>query len=816
MLRNAPYGSAVVSRRRIAVAALALLLLLLTAAQAEALSPTGAAAESPPNVNPELEASSAGLAVRTAQSSVRLASPASTVLVYRGNGSYDTGYANNTYEALEQATGRSVESATSLLGLGNSTCVILQLNNEPFDAGQTSALQTYMQQGGVVIGVGEYSEYDWAADATYNALAASVGASLSLQENTLDGDFHETSNIGSSKFSTGVTSLSYAATAGLTVGTGAHTIASTVGGVPFIGEQAIGSGALVLLGDSNVLSDESGGGYSSSDNGTLAQNLCGGGSRFSRPWPARGYGYSFENQGMDSYAANAGLHPSDVLVPSNLAATFADWRRHTLLDGSLPGRFIEELEALTGLGTMGRFWSAMKGGTCFGLALSGGRFADQVDSVFSPGEGRSDATWNVGSGPSASMLLPKPAEGESSLYNEQFLQIDANDFVTQFSTEVQRSWDRQRSAFANASTGVTALREQLESVMGGGDDLYGPLSSAPDTNFAMITLMARDSQSYGHEVLAYSFEEPAEGALKIDVWDNNFPDEHHYILVNSDGTWDYGDAPYAIHDGYRYFGSTYSLRPRGGYSLGNLYVLPVFNPAGLHLYPGSGSSIVDVGAEGTAVSATDGGGEGVSGIPVVSGEPAYAGESFIFETGDGSLDLTGANPSLEVRGADAFMSLTASGATHVTEDSGEGVISGTGGSLDLSVVRDDVGVVSEGMGSLGMSDTGGVSGTADASGHAQITVEFDDEGELGRATLFSGATTPGTKLVFTAAEVETVQGGGSPPGAPPGSPPTSTMAPPPSVTLSSPAPKCKKGWRRKKVGGKVRCVKRHHRRHHHR
>jgi hypothetical protein len=353
MLKNVTHGSAVVTRRAIGVAALALLLLLVTAAPSEALSPTGEAAGSAPHIKPELDASSAGPAAWAAQTSVRLASPGSTVLVYRGNESYDTGYGNGSYEELEQATGSSVESATTLSDLGTSACVILQLNNEPFDAGQTSTLQTYMQQGGIVIGVGEYSEYDWAADETFNALAASVGANLSLQDNTLDGEFHETSNIGSSKFSTGVTSLSYAATAGLNVGTGAHTIASTVGGVPFIGEQAIGSGALVLLGDSNVLSDESGGGYFSNDNGVLAENLCGGGGRFSRPWPAAGYGYSFPNQGMNSYAANAGLHPSDILVPSNLAVTFADWRRHTLLSGILPGRFVEELEAATGLGTMG-------------------------------------------------------------------------------------------------------------------------------------------------------------------------------------------------------------------------------------------------------------------------------------------------------------------------------------------------------------------------------------------------------------------------------------------------------------------------------
>jgi hypothetical protein len=757
-----------------------------------------------------------------------VASSGATVLVYRGNLSYDAGYENGEYGDLEQATGASVESATTLPSdLGGSACVILQLNNEPFDADQTSTLQTYMQQGGTVIGIGEYDGYDRAANETFNALASSVGANLALQTNTIDPDFHQTFNIGSSKYSSGISSLSYAATAGLDVGAGAQVIASTESGTPFIGGQAIGSGALILLGDSNVLSDESGGGYSSDDNGVLAANLCGGGGgEFSRPWPADGYGYSFPNQGMDAYAAGAGLRPSDILLPSNLAVTFADWPRHTLLSGILPGRLLRELEAFTGLGTIGFFWKAMKGGTCFGLALSGGRFADQADSPFSPGEGRSDATWDVGSGPSTSLLLPEPREFESSLYNKQFLRLDADDFVTQFSTEALRSWDRQRSAFANPSTGVTALRQQLESVMGNGDDLYGSLSSPPATNFALISLMARDSRSYGHEVLAYSFEELAGGALKIDVWDNNFPYEHHYILVHPDGTWDYTNAPYSTQGGYRYFGSNYSLRSRVGYPLGNLYVLPVFKPTGLHLYPGAGSSLVDLGAEGAAVSATDGGGEEVSGTPVVSGEPAYSGESFIFETADGSLDLTGPNPALEVRGADTFMSLTASGETHVTEDSEEGTISGTGGSLGLTVVRDDVGVTSDGMSKLKLSASGAVSATTDASGLAQLTVEFEDEGDLGSASLFSGPTTPGAELNFTAAEVEAVEEGEQPAGPPAVSPPLASTGTAPSQVapstgasqpaLGTGASKCRKGWRRKKVGGRVRCVKRRHHRHHRR
>jgi hypothetical protein len=45
---------------------------------------------------------------------------------------------------------------------------------------------------------------------------------------------------------------------------------------PFVGAARIGSGLLVVAGDSNVFSDDSDGGYATDDNGRLGANLCAG------------------------------------------------------------------------------------------------------------------------------------------------------------------------------------------------------------------------------------------------------------------------------------------------------------------------------------------------------------------------------------------------------------------------------------------------------------------------------------------------------------------------------------------------------------
>jgi hypothetical protein len=739
--------------------------------------------------------------------------PNADVMVYEGNESSPENGGNASYTALEAAVGRTVDVETSLPesaaaeeAFTHHACVLLQLNAQPFSSQQVDSLRNYMEQGGVVVAVAEYHEYDPDANETFNGLAASLGVNMSFQDNSLNGGFRTTSLIGSSPFAEGVSSLEYAAVAGLNVASPAQSIASVqveeefeegeegleeggeggeggeemlarrsararrlarrahpadVGGVvPFIGSQAIGHGAFVMMGDSDVLSDLSGDGYLTADNGVLANNLCGGSTANSRAWPEASYGYSFQNKGMSQFASTAKVAPSDILRPADLSKVFADWNYNPIISGALGELIQEELEMLTGLGPLGRLWTSMNGGTCFGLALSGGRFDDGAEELYSPPNGRTAPTWNVGSGPSASMLLPEPGDEESSPgYNEQFLRLDADDFVTQFSTEVLSSLQAQRNAYAVPITGVQALRSQLENVMDEGVDLHGGLTGSPDTGLAMITLQVSDGQQYGHEVLAYSLDVLPGEILKIGVWDNNFPGRPYYILVYPDGTWSYLDAPYPVNGGgYRYFGATYSLRGASGFNPGYVTVLPLYTPSGLHFYSYSGTSIADVGPGTTVASAVSSDGTSPSTQLTISGGLGYAGESLVYDSAAGEMSLEGAEPNADVRGSEDFMSVNASGPVHVTDDTAAGSLETLGAPAALSVARHDLRVKTTGASKLTLADNGALQAVAGNTGETQITLEFEHEGTIAVATLHSGATSPGQQLQYSAEEIDAIAG----------------------------------------------------------
>ena len=213
---------------------------------------------------------------------------AAAVLVYEGNTSNPEEYdsANSSYTDLAAATGDTVTTEATLpADLSGDSCVILQLNPETFTAPQVATLRAYMEEGGVVVAIGEYYTYprevgkNWgeSADHSLNELAASLGVELSFQDNELEESGEVVSeDLGPAPFAAGVTSLSYDFVTGVNVAPPAEVLASTAyTETPFIGSQAIGSGAFVLLGDSNVLSDFPGTGYETADNAVLARNLCG-------------------------------------------------------------------------------------------------------------------------------------------------------------------------------------------------------------------------------------------------------------------------------------------------------------------------------------------------------------------------------------------------------------------------------------------------------------------------------------------------------------------------------------------------------------
>ena len=168
----------------------------------------------------------------------------------------------------------------------------------------------------------------------------------------------------------------------------------------------------------------------------------------------------------------------------------------------------------------------------------------------------------------------------------------------------------------------------------------------------------------GHEVLAYSTESIANGGMQIDVWDNNFPLVPYAIDVHPDGTWTYG-APYS---GGMFSGS-FSLSGAPGHRHGVLAVLPLFSPHDLNFFPSAigglgAGSLVDVSPGVSVDSATDADGFAVDVQPVVA-DAAVGDDGMILDlpSDRGEVTLSGADPALDVRGQDTYMTADASGPT---------------------------------------------------------------------------------------------------------------------------------------------------------
>jgi hypothetical protein len=204
-----------------------------------------------------------------------LAAPAAfaapgSIFVYSGNGALNEGYTQ-----FGLAAGKPVVTSAVLPpDLSEYDCVILPVNSVPFDAGQKAIFSSYLASNGRILALGEHGGFA-AANATMNDLASSLGAGLSVNNALIDAGFTDTSNIVASSYTTGVSTIRYAATSQLSASGSAQVLVRSQGNVDFIGLQAFGTGFFLLSGDSNVWSDNSGGGYAVQDNDVLVENLCG-------------------------------------------------------------------------------------------------------------------------------------------------------------------------------------------------------------------------------------------------------------------------------------------------------------------------------------------------------------------------------------------------------------------------------------------------------------------------------------------------------------------------------------------------------------
>jgi hypothetical protein len=504
-----------------------------------------------------------------------------------------------------------------------------------------------------------------------------------------------------------------------------------------------------------------------------------GGLGISRPYPELGYGYSFANHGLSSYLSDANISsPEDVLSSSQASSIFSDWSSI----GSSATR-THELDNL---------YAQSNGGVCFGLALSAGRFDAGLVPLYDPTSGRSDNEWqtaaNSGWGSSSTEVLPAPGESGDSNYDQEFLSLVEGDFVSQFSRQVSTSLQQQHYAYADPTSGVTALEDQLQSVMQDGVDGYSSLASPGGGNgFALIQLNTVtptiEGDHYdGHEILAYSAEVEPDGTLQIDGWDNNSPDtapNPAAIDIQPDGSWTYNEQ-YA--DGR--YGDEFSMSGAPGENLGELAVFPLYSPHGLDFNPqeaggglGSGA-YVDVAPGSAIASATDASDEPVD-IEAVADDSTSGDDGAMVDlpSGAGTVTLDGAAPSFDVRGPDVYMTASGGGSadsTTVAADTNAGSIGTDGTPGVLSVSRSDQDISSTGVGTLGVASDGTVTTTGD-SGTVDITASFDDSsGNPRTVTLYSGSAPANGSLSFSAAQVSAVE-----------VPPTSSGTPAPSPSSGS-------------------------------
>jgi hypothetical protein len=162
-----------------------------------------------------------------------------------------------------------------LMDLSPFDCVVLPANGPGFSPATTTALTDYANGGGRIVAAAEWSAFPSPISAM-NGLASALGSGMSVNPANLSCGFHTTMNIDPSSFTDGVTSLVMACSSEVVVpGTAESLFRSANEGVTMAGAEQIGSGWLFLLGDSNVLSDNSDNGYTEHDNGVLAANFCG-------------------------------------------------------------------------------------------------------------------------------------------------------------------------------------------------------------------------------------------------------------------------------------------------------------------------------------------------------------------------------------------------------------------------------------------------------------------------------------------------------------------------------------------------------------
>jgi hypothetical protein len=400
-------------------------------------------------------------------------------------------------------------------------------------------------------------------------------------------------------------------------------------------------------------------------------------------------GYSFRNGSMPDWARAAKLSRDDVLSKRLVERTFRD------ID--LPSWW-EFLETDPRDG----WWASMDGGTCFGMALSGGRFSTGLDPLQSSPDLRTAGSWAAARVP----LLPGPSHVADPAYQRELLQTLATDFVAQDSTQVRASLHDQQKAFATrarAGQGAAALRSQLDAVMttGRGQVDSRVLSAERPVGIGMVVLWG--PRGGGHAIVAFGVRDQPGGGFHIDVWDNNQPGKVNWIPVAADGSWSYGPLGWSG-------------------TADDLAFLPEFRARGLNYQDGGKSAsgrnvtIVDVPASASEVRAAGGTSKGdatdVSVQPRLSASTAREGRAVVTDGSRLSVSLSDRDAGATARGNGTLLvadGLTGGrrGKASIAYDTSDGSVSADGPRVgQLMAVRGDRAVASTGAQALAVSRSG--------------------------------------------------------------------------------------------------------------
>lgn len=191
---------------------------------------------------------------------------------------YDDAHAFFGFTELAEAAQLSLETEFSSLpqDLGSYECVVLPLNTS-FSSQERAQLAQYVQGGGQVLAIGEWSWYEAGENDAMNALADTVGSSLFLEDAAKDLGFHDTDNLPLTTMTATALEIRYAAYSivrGTSTPTAPPLAIGQDGATALIASEQIGLGTFTLTGDVNVLSDYSGDGYDEADNDDLARGVC--------------------------------------------------------------------------------------------------------------------------------------------------------------------------------------------------------------------------------------------------------------------------------------------------------------------------------------------------------------------------------------------------------------------------------------------------------------------------------------------------------------------------------------------------------------